>query len=58
MDKTCAVCKEDKHMRFLKYLQTLEDWICEGCLAKGDEHQVTNLEDGRELTKKIRKGEK
>lgn len=56
--KECTVCEYDKRRNNLQYLDPIEDWICEECLAKGHEHQVTNLEDGRELTKKIRKGEK
>jgi hypothetical protein len=58
VSKECAVCEEEKQRRFLQYLQPLEDWICDECLAKGHEHQVQNIEDGRQLTKEIRQGEK
>jgi hypothetical protein len=57
MSFKCTVCKEVKRKSSLNYLDPIEDWICDGCLEKGREEGVTDLEDGKELTRKIREGE-
>ncbi len=57
MSYQCAVCKEVKRKSSLQFLEPIEDWVCKSCLEKGREAGVTDLEDGKELTKKIREGE-
>lgn len=57
MGRECTVCEEEKQIRRMQFLDPISDWICDSCLKKGQEAGVTGLEDGKELTKKIREGE-
>lgn len=57
MGYQCTVCKDTKRKSSLTFLDPIEDWICDSCLKKGQEAGVTGLEDGKELTRKIREGE-
>lgn len=54
MEKQCTVCKDELPLRDMKYLDPIEDFICTDCLAKGRNYGVKNLEDGKNLTKRIR----
>lgn len=53
----CSVCEQVKRKSSLQFLEPIDDWICNSCLEKGRKHGVSDLEDGKELTKKIREGE-
>jgi ribosomal protein L37AE/L43A len=57
MKQECTVCQKEYPQRNMKYLDPINDWICADCLSKGKKHGVTNLEDGKKLTKKIREEE-
>lgn len=57
MSYKCSVCEQVKRKSALTFLEAIDDWICKKCLQKGREHGVSDLEDGKELTKKIREGE-
>jgi len=57
MRHECSVCEEEHEQRDMEYLEPINDWICSDCLKQGHEYGVRDLEDGKELTKRIR-GEK
>jgi len=57
MSFQCSVCHKVKRKSSLTFLDPIDDWICDSCMEKGNEHGVSDLEDGKELTKKIREGE-
>jgi hypothetical protein len=54
MREKCSVCKDENPRRDMKYLDPIDDWICTDCLKQGHEYGVRNLEDGKDLTKRIR----
>jgi len=57
MGYQCSVCKDTKRKSSLTFLDPINDWICDSCLEKGRKHGVSDLEDGKELTRKIREGD-
>lgn len=54
MSRKCSVCKKEKPERIMQFLRPIEDWICDSCLKKGRQANVTNIQDGKELTAEIR----
>jgi len=54
MRHECSVCQEEHEQRNMEYLEPINDWICSDCLKQGHEYGVRDLEDGKELTKRIR----
>ncbi|MFB6226297.1 MAG: hypothetical protein ABEJ02_03010 [Candidatus Paceibacteria bacterium] len=57
MTEECSVCLEEKRRSNMTFLDPIEDWICNSCLAKGRQAGVNSLEDGQKLTEMIRNGE-
>jgi uncharacterized protein YlaI len=57
MSYQCTVCEQVKRRSALQFLEPIDDWICDDCLEKGSKHGVSDLEDGKELTRKIREGD-
>lgn len=53
----CSVCKDVKRKGSLTFLDPIDDWICDTCLEEGRKEGVSNLEEGRELTERIREGD-
>jgi uncharacterized protein YlaI len=38
----------------MKYLKPINDWICKDCEQRGQKENVTDLQDGKKVTAKIR----